>query len=174
MLPTPCAGTGCLQPFDSVALPCCPWWRGHMAGIAACCFSRLRRQSAPKVGERQGDPFGPLLFTLTLQGPLEVVAESNLAQPMAYADDLLSLPPCQLDTPKQKQGTGSPHPSPLKTTCKKDEMKMTELWRRRANGPGSAVHDDMCITHAGSQWKMRFCLLSLVAVLVLMVVLHFL
>jgi hypothetical protein len=36
---------------------------------------------------RQGDPLGPLLFALTLQGPLEEVAEMHPARPLAYADD---------------------------------------------------------------------------------------
>jgi hypothetical protein len=36
---------------------------------------------------RQGDPLGPLLFALALQGPLEQVAEMDLARPLAYADD---------------------------------------------------------------------------------------
>jgi hypothetical protein len=36
---------------------------------------------------RQGDPLGPLLFALTLQGPLKMVAELNQARPLAYADD---------------------------------------------------------------------------------------
>jgi hypothetical protein len=36
---------------------------------------------------RQGDPLGPLLFALTLQGPLEEVAAMGLARPLAYADD---------------------------------------------------------------------------------------
>jgi hypothetical protein len=36
---------------------------------------------------RQGDPLGPLLFAITLQGPLEEVAAMDLARPLAYADD---------------------------------------------------------------------------------------
>jgi hypothetical protein len=36
---------------------------------------------------RQGDPLGPLLFALTLQGPLEQVAEMGLARPVTFADD---------------------------------------------------------------------------------------
>jgi hypothetical protein len=38
-------------------------------------------------GVRQGDPLGPLLFALTLQGPLEEVTEMHPARPLAYADD---------------------------------------------------------------------------------------
>jgi hypothetical protein len=38
-------------------------------------------------GVRQGDPLGPLLFAITLQGPLEEVAAMGLARPLAYADD---------------------------------------------------------------------------------------
>jgi hypothetical protein len=38
-------------------------------------------------GEQQGDPLGPLLFAVTLQGPLEEVTAMDLAQPLAYADD---------------------------------------------------------------------------------------
>jgi hypothetical protein len=38
-------------------------------------------------GVRQGDPLGPLLFAITLQGPLEEVAAMDLARPLAYADD---------------------------------------------------------------------------------------
>jgi hypothetical protein len=38
-------------------------------------------------GVLQGDILGPLLFALTLQGPLEQVAAINLARPLAYADD---------------------------------------------------------------------------------------
>jgi hypothetical protein len=36
---------------------------------------------------RQGNPLGPQLFALTLQGPLEEGAAMNLAQPLAYADN---------------------------------------------------------------------------------------
>jgi hypothetical protein len=55
--------------------------------------SRLPVHKAPGVvihsrsGVRQGDPLGPLLFALTLKGPLEQVAAMNLARPLAYADD---------------------------------------------------------------------------------------
>jgi hypothetical protein len=52
------------------------------------------RPALPRGGElripervRQGDPLGPLLFALTLQGPLEQVAEMGLARPVAFADD---------------------------------------------------------------------------------------
>jgi hypothetical protein len=90
-------------------LPMVAWAYGRHSGLL---LQQAKAAVRSQSEGRQGDPFGPLLFTLTLQGPLEVVAESNLAQPMAYADDLLSLPPRQLDTPKQKQGTASPHPSP--------------------------------------------------------------
>jgi hypothetical protein len=54
--------------------------------------SRLLVQHSQEVvssqsGVRQGDPLGPLLFALTLQGPLEQVAEMGLARPVAFADD---------------------------------------------------------------------------------------
>jgi hypothetical protein len=54
--------------------------------------SRLLVQRSDAVvssqsGVRQGDPLGPLLFALTLQGPLEQVAEMGLARPVAFADD---------------------------------------------------------------------------------------
>jgi hypothetical protein len=39
-------------------------------------------------GVRQGDPLGPLLFALTLQGPLEEVAAIGLARPLAYTHDM--------------------------------------------------------------------------------------
>jgi hypothetical protein len=38
-------------------------------------------------GVRQGDPLVPLLFALTLQSPLEQVAQLHLAWPLAYAND---------------------------------------------------------------------------------------
>jgi hypothetical protein len=52
--------------------------------------SRLLLERAEAVvlsqsGVRQGDPLGPLLFALTLQGPLAMVAELNQAWPLAYA-----------------------------------------------------------------------------------------
>jgi hypothetical protein len=39
-------------------------------------------------GVRQGDPLGPLLFALTLQGPLEEVAAMGLARLLAYANEM--------------------------------------------------------------------------------------
>jgi hypothetical protein len=39
------------------------------------------------VGRVRVTPLGLLLFALTLQGPLEMVAESKLAWPLGYADD---------------------------------------------------------------------------------------
>jgi hypothetical protein len=56
--------------------------------------SRLLVQHSQEVvssqsGVRQGDPLGPLLDALTLQGPLEQlqVVEMGLARPVAFADD---------------------------------------------------------------------------------------
>jgi hypothetical protein len=54
--------------------------------------SRLLVQHSEEVvrsqnGVRQGDPLGSLLFGLTLQQPLEQVAEMGLARPVAFADD---------------------------------------------------------------------------------------
>jgi hypothetical protein len=36
---------------------------------------------------RQGDPFRPLLFAITLQGALQAAAETQLARLLAFADD---------------------------------------------------------------------------------------
>jgi hypothetical protein len=65
-------------------LPMVAWTYGQ--------HSRLLVQRSDEVVSsqsrvRQGDPLGPLLFALTLQGPLEQVAEMGLARPVAYADD---------------------------------------------------------------------------------------
>jgi hypothetical protein len=38
-------------------------------------------------GVRQGDPLGPLVFTVTLQGPLELITEMQLARPLNFADN---------------------------------------------------------------------------------------
>jgi hypothetical protein len=51
---------------------------------------------------RPVDPLGPMLFALTLQEPLEVVAKSNLARPLVYADNTLL------------QGARSPPSAPIK------------------------------------------------------------
>jgi hypothetical protein len=37
-----------------------------------------------QCGVRQGYPLGPLPLTLTLQGPLQQVAQLQLARPLAY------------------------------------------------------------------------------------------
>jgi hypothetical protein len=77
-----------------------------LAAVKQCClnlvpmvawdYSRysqlLVHQSAGVVvpsqsGVRQGDPLGPLVFTVTLQGPLEVIEEMQLARPLAFADN---------------------------------------------------------------------------------------
>jgi hypothetical protein len=68
----------------STLLPMVAWAYGQ--------HSRLLVQHSQEVvssqsGVRQGDPLGPLLFALTLQGPLEQVAEMGLARPVAFADD---------------------------------------------------------------------------------------
>jgi hypothetical protein len=53
--------------------------------------SRLLPQQAEVVVRsqcrvHQGDPLGPPLFAIALQGPLKAVVEENLARPLAYAD----------------------------------------------------------------------------------------
>jgi hypothetical protein len=77
--------------LDTVAQRC-----PALLPMAAWAYGRhshlLFRQSPRTVvssqsGVRQGDPLGPLLFALTLQGPLEEVAAMGLARPLAYADD---------------------------------------------------------------------------------------
>jgi hypothetical protein len=54
--------------------------------------SRLLVQHSEEVvgsqsGVQHGDSLGPLLFALTLQEPLEQVAEMGLAHPVAFADE---------------------------------------------------------------------------------------
>jgi hypothetical protein len=77
--------------LDAVAQHC-----PALLPIAAWAYGRhshlLVHQSPGTVvssqsGVRQGHPLGPLLFAITLQGPLEEVAAMGLAPPLAYADD---------------------------------------------------------------------------------------
>jgi hypothetical protein len=59
-------------------LPMVAWAYGqHSRLLIQCSYEVVNSQS----GVRQGDPLGPLLFALTLQGPLEQVVEMGLARP---------------------------------------------------------------------------------------------
>jgi hypothetical protein len=49
--------------------------------------SSTRKVVRSEGGVQQGEPLGPLLFALTLQKPLEKVAEMGLARPVTFADD---------------------------------------------------------------------------------------
>jgi hypothetical protein len=67
-----------------VLLPMVEWAYGRHSRL------RLERAEAAVLsqsGVRQGEPLGPLLFALTLKGPLQMVAELNQARTLAYADD---------------------------------------------------------------------------------------
>jgi hypothetical protein len=66
--------------------PMAAWTYGWHSHLLVHQSPRLAVSS--QSGVRQGDPLGPLLFALTLQGPLEEVAAMGLARPLAYADDL--------------------------------------------------------------------------------------
>jgi hypothetical protein len=65
-------------------LPMVAWTYG---GHSRLLLERAEAVVLSQSGVHQGDPLGPLLFALTLQGPLEMVAELNQARPLAYADD---------------------------------------------------------------------------------------
>jgi hypothetical protein len=65
-------------------LPMVAWAYGqHSRLLVQHSEEVLRSQSAV----RQGDPLGPLHFALSLQEPLEQVAETGLARPVTFTDD---------------------------------------------------------------------------------------
>jgi hypothetical protein len=66
-------------------LPMAPWAYKRHSHLLVHEFPRTVVSS--QSGVRQGDPLGPLLFALTVQGPLEEVAAMGLARPLACAFD---------------------------------------------------------------------------------------
>jgi hypothetical protein len=73
-----------VQQHCPALLPMVAWAYGRHSRVL---LERAEAVVLSQSGVRQGDPLGPLLLALTLQGPLEMVAELNQARPLAYADD---------------------------------------------------------------------------------------
>jgi hypothetical protein len=65
-------------------LPTVAWAYGQRSRLLVQHSEEVLRSQS---GVRQGDPLGSLLYALTLQEPLEQVAELGLARPIAFADD---------------------------------------------------------------------------------------
>jgi hypothetical protein len=91
-------------------LPMVAWWAYSQP--SRLLVQRTKEVVSSQSEVRQGDPLGPLLFALTLQEPLEQVAEMGLASPIAFADDTLPAAMCSGPSGKpytaRRETSGSP------------------------------------------------------------------
>jgi hypothetical protein len=110
---TPCAGIATYRgqavlPSHILVLTCAYGWHSRL--LLQRSVAVVQSQS----GVRQNDSLRPLLFTLTLQGPLEEVAAKNPVWPLAYANDTFLCAP--LGQPSKPTMPSQLLPSPLDST----------------------------------------------------------